>query len=103
VIVDLAMPRVGGLEAARRLLEVQPEARIVVLTATLSAAAVREARALGVQGYLLKDADPEALPHHLRTVAAGGTAWRAGDAASSREIPYLTERFFMDTEGPKTR
>ena len=103
VIVDLAMARVGGLEAARQLLEVQPDARVVVLTATLSAAAVREARALGVQGYLLKDADPEALPHHLRTVAAGGTAWRAGDAASSHELPYLTERSFTDTGGPETR
>ena len=48
VIVDLAMARVGGLEAARRLLAVQPDARVVILTATLSAAAVREARELGV-------------------------------------------------------
>lgn len=103
VILDLAMARVGGLEAARRLLDVQPEARIVVLTATLSASAVREARALGVSGYLLKDADPEELPHHLRAVAAGGTAWRAGDAGRSTELPYLTERSLSDTPGPETR
>jgi DNA-binding NarL/FixJ family response regulator len=78
VIVDLAMPRVGGLEAARQLLAVQRDARVVVLTATLSAAAVREARELGVVGYLLKDADPGELPDHVRAVAAGGTAWRGG-------------------------
>lgn len=91
VILDLAMARVGGIEAARRLLEVQSEARVVILTATLSAAAVREARELGVMGYLLKDDDPEELPHHVRAVAAGGTAWRAGPGAPSAHLPYLTE------------
>lgn len=98
VIVDLAMARVGGLEAARLLLAVQPDARVVILTATLSAAAVREARELGVLGYLLKDADPEELPHHVRAVAAGGTAWRAGPGARSTHLPYLTETSITYTE-----
>ena len=71
VIVDLAMARVGGLEAARRLLAVQPDARVVILTATLSAAAVREARELGVVGYLLKDADPEDVLDGVRAVSRG--------------------------------
>ncbi len=98
VIVDLAMARVGGLEAARRLLAVQPDARVVILTATLSAAAVREARELGVVGYLLKDADPEELPHHVRAVAAGGTAWRAQRGSPSADLPYLTETAIGYTE-----
>jgi DNA-binding NarL/FixJ family response regulator len=98
VIVDLAMARVGGLEAARRLLAVRPDARVVILTATLSAAAVREARDLGVVGYLLKDADPEELPHHVRAVAAGGTAWRAQRGSPSADLPYLTETTIGSTE-----
>lgn len=98
VIVDLAMARVGGLEAARRLLAVQPDARVVILTATLSAAAVREARELGVVGYLLKDADPEELPHHVRAVAAGGTAWRAERGSRASDLPYLTETTMRYTE-----
>jgi DNA-binding NarL/FixJ family response regulator len=98
VIVDLAMARVGGLEAARQLLAVQPDARVVVLTATLSAAAVREARELGIVGYLLKDADPEELPHHVRAVAAGGTAWRAGRGLPPADLPYLTETAIGYTE-----
>ena len=76
VILDLAMARMGGLEAAEQLLAVQPDARIVVLTGTLSATAVRTARELGLVGYLLKDAVPDELPEHVRAVAAGGTAWR---------------------------
>jgi DNA-binding NarL/FixJ family response regulator len=98
VVVDLAMARVGGLEAARRLLAVQPGARVVVLTATLSAAAVREARAMGVAGYLLKDADPEDLPHHVRAVAAGGTAWQTGRGSPPVDLPYLTETSMRYTE-----
>jgi DNA-binding NarL/FixJ family response regulator len=95
VVVDLAMARMGGLEAARQLLAVQPTARVVILTATLSAAAVREAREIGVAGYLLKDADPDELSHHVRTVAAGGTAWRAGRGLPP-ELPFLTERSFLN-------
>jgi DNA-binding NarL/FixJ family response regulator len=93
VLLDLAMARVGGLEAARRLLSVQPGARVVILTATLSSAAVREARNIGVVGYLLKDADPASLADHLRTVAAGGTAWRAGyeHGDTNPGLPLLTE------------
>lgn len=98
VILDLAMARVGGLEAARRLLAVQPDARVVILTATLSAAAVREARELGVVGYLLKDADPEELPRHVRAVAAGGTAWRPGGGAPPPDLPYLTETSMRYTQ-----
>jgi DNA-binding NarL/FixJ family response regulator len=98
VIVDLAMARVGGLEAARRLLAVQPDARVVILTATLSADAVREARELGVVGYLLKDADPEELPHHVRAVAAGGTAWRAERGSPRSDLPFLTETTMRYTE-----
>ncbi len=96
VIVDLAMARVGGLEAARRLLAVQPTARVVILTATLSAAAVREARELGVVGYLLKDADPDELSQHVRSVAAGGTVWRAGRPPPPG-LPFLTETAITDT------
>lgn len=99
VILDLAMPRIGGLEAARKLLAVHPAARIVILTATLSAAAVREAHALGVVGYLLKDADPDELPEHVRTVAAGGTAWQAlRRSRLDRDLPFLTESSFPGTD-----
>ena len=102
VILDLAMARVGGLEAARRLLAVQPEARIVILTATLSAAAVREAHDLGVVGYLLKDAEPDELPGHVRTVAAGGTAWRPATGPAPSDLAFLTESTFSE-HGPWRR
>jgi DNA-binding NarL/FixJ family response regulator len=84
VILDLIMPRRTGLEAARELLSVQPEARVILLTGNLSAAAAREAWEIGLAGYLLKGDDPADLVQHVRTVAAGGTAWNP--AALSRAM-----------------
>lgn len=98
VVLDLAMPRMGGLEAGRRLLAVQPDARVVVLTATLSVAAVREARTIGAVGYLLKDDDPVQLPVALRAVAAGGTAW-GEQTLSPEDAPFLAESPFPPTQG----
>lgn len=87
VLLDLAMPRVTGLQAARELLAARPESRIVVLTGSLTPALVDEAREIGVVGYLLKGEDPGALADHLRTVATGGTAWSASVAATTDAPP----------------
>jgi DNA-binding NarL/FixJ family response regulator len=75
VLLDLRMPRLTGLEAARALLEVRPDARVVVLTGSPSRSSAGEARQLGAAGYLLKGCPPEELVEQLRTVARGGTAW----------------------------
>jgi DNA-binding NarL/FixJ family response regulator len=74
--MDLSMPVMDGLEATRALAIAQPEVRVIVLTASLSATAVRKAHALGVCGFLVKGHDDgAALPRHIRAVAGGGTAW----------------------------
>jgi DNA-binding NarL/FixJ family response regulator len=91
VLLDLSMPRVGGLEAARRLFAVQPGARVVFLTANSSVSSLRHAHEMGAAGYLLKDIDPDELCHAVRTVAQGGTAWPESD--------LLTDRVLADTFG----
>jgi DNA-binding NarL/FixJ family response regulator len=78
VVLDLAMPRLDGLEAARRLLARHPEARVVILTGSRSSAAIDQARRIGVVGYLLKTAQAEHLRNQLCAVAAGGSAWHDG-------------------------
>jgi DNA-binding NarL/FixJ family response regulator len=77
VLMDMAMQRMGGLQATRVLLEACPDTRVVVLTGSLSADGVRQAHALGAAGFLLKGEDPQELIAGVRTVAAGGTAWAA--------------------------
>ncbi|WP_333843790.1 response regulator transcription factor [Pelomicrobium sp.] len=71
VVMDLSMPGMGGMEAVRRLLAKDKEARILVLSAhddTLHPKRVLEAGALG---YLSKRSAPEELIQAVRHVAAG--------------------------------
>lgn len=75
LLLDLQMPRMDGMTAARGVRASHPDVRIVFLTGGLSLASVREAKAVGAAGYLLKDDEPTHLPGHVTAVAAGGTAW----------------------------
>ena len=85
VLMDIVLPRVDGLEAARRLLVDDPDTRVVMLTGHLTVGHVRSARALGADGFLLKDGDPSDVAQAIRTVVDGGSAW---DATVD---PYLLE------------
>jgi DNA-binding NarL/FixJ family response regulator len=73
VVMDLSMPLVDGVEATRRLRRVAPRARVVVLTSTFDRDRIAEAIEAGAVGFLLKDAEPDALVRRLR-VAAGQCA-----------------------------
>jgi DNA-binding NarL/FixJ family response regulator len=93
VLLDLVMPVVDGLEATRRLLAVRPDARVVLLTGSLSPTAVFEARRLGACGYLLKTEDPQYLVDSLRRVAAGGDAWSSATVATAGPPPVADGPF----------
>jgi DNA-binding NarL/FixJ family response regulator len=67
VLMDLRMPRMGGVEAIRRLRETAPDIRVLVLTTFDSDTDVLPAVEAGATGYLLKDAPRDEL---LRAVHA---------------------------------
>ncbi len=78
VILDVSMPDLNGLEAARRIRAVAPNAEILVLTMHESDQIIREVFAAGARGYMLKsDAGRDllsavnALAQHRPFVAAG--------------------------------
>jgi DNA-binding NarL/FixJ family response regulator len=54
VVLDLTMPELNGLEAARKIASADPAARILILTAHESEQVVREVLSAGAQGYVLK-------------------------------------------------
>ena len=54
IVLDLAMPRLNGLEAARRIRRLSPGSKIVMVSQECSAAAVQEAVRSGVMGYVRK-------------------------------------------------
>jgi DNA-binding NarL/FixJ family response regulator len=74
-LLDLRMPRLGGLEAAELLLDALPGIRVVIFTGTDSLESAHRARALGVAGFLLKGHRPDELAQRIRAVAAGSTVW----------------------------
>ena len=71
VLMDIRMPELDGLEATRRILAADAEARILVLTTFDLDEYVYEALRSGASGFVLKDEPPEQLLAAIRTVAAG--------------------------------
>jgi len=71
ILMDIRMPELDGLEATRRILATDPDARILVLTTFDLDEYVYEALRAGASGFVLKDDSPEQLLAAIRTVAAG--------------------------------
>lgn len=69
IIMDLRMEPMGGLEAIRRLMQVRPSARILVLTIDDREHLMFECLRAGAKGYLLKDASADEI---VRAVEAVG-------------------------------
>lgn len=63
IITDIAMPGEGGLVAAKRIRERDPEARVVLLTVINASSMIRLGLSMGAYGYVLKeDAGDELVP-----------------------------------------
>ena len=71
VLMDIRMPELDGLEATRRIVGADPDARVLILTTFDLDEYVYEALSAGASGFVLKDDPPEQLLAAIRTVAAG--------------------------------
>ena len=71
VLLDLIMPRMGGLEAIPKIKAENPEARILILTSFGEDENIVAAIRAGAEGYLLKDCSPDELLHAIESVYYG--------------------------------
>jgi len=67
VLMDIGMPRLDGIEATRRIVTADPDARVVILTGDTDQTKAEQAVEAGAFAYLLKDAEPEVLFAAVRT------------------------------------
>ncbi len=109
VLMDVRMPIMGGIEAARRMAEEVPSARVVMLTVSDDEEDLFEAIKVGAAGYLLKEISIEGVAEAVRSVMRGQTlispsmagkllleftslANRVDDTAPRVPLPRLTGR-----------
>ena len=71
IVMDVMMPNKDGVDACREIMELLPETKVLMLTASTTEDAVVEAIAAGATGYLQKDSGPEELAEAIREVAQG--------------------------------
>jgi two-component system, NarL family, response regulator LiaR len=96
-LVDVRMPKLGGIEVARRTSRLVPETAIVLYTGYGDRAQLTEALDAGVRGFVLKEAPLQDLTRAVDMVAGGAVyvdPVLAGVLASaeSERIPQLTKR-----------
>ena len=71
IVMDVMMPGKDGIDACREIMELLPDTRVLMLTASAEHDAVIEAVAAGATGYLLKHSPPEEFVEAVLDVAEG--------------------------------
>jgi two-component system NarL family response regulator len=108
VLMDVRMPGMSGIDATRRIAEVVPTAKIIMLTVSDEEEDLYEAIKAGAAGYLLKEISIEEVGHAVRSVSSGQslispsmagkllteftTLARQADTRPSVPTPTLTDR-----------
>jgi DNA-binding NarL/FixJ family response regulator len=95
VLMDIRMPQLDGLEATRRILAADPDARVLILTTFDLDEYVYEALSAGASGFVLKDDPPEQLIAAIRTVAGGEAL--LSPAVTKRVIARFTRAPRLET------
>ncbi len=108
VLMDVRMPRRGGIDACTAIRDVVPSAEIIMLTISDEEADLYEAIKAGAKGYLLKDVSIEEVATAIRAVHGGqslispsmaskllsefATMIKRGDDRQQVPVPRLTDR-----------
>lgn len=95
VLMDVTMPVLDGLEATRRIIAANPDARVIILTMHVDGALARQAEQAGAFGYLVKDCSADDIVEAVESALAGIKSFPASNSADSgasltqREIEVL--------------
>lgn len=87
VILDIRMPIMDGLTAAREIHRLWPDRKILMLTTFNDDDYALEALRAGASGYMLKDAEADELIRSIRSCLAGGVSLQ--DHVAAKVLPRL--------------
>lgn len=90
VILDIRMPVMDGIEAAKIIQTRWNTSKVLMLTTFDNNEYVMEALKIGVSGYILKDADTDSLIRSIRSALKGGLS--VEDQVAAKVMPLLLQR-----------
>ncbi len=88
VLMDIKMPRLDGVEATRRIVSEYPGTHVLILTTFEADSYVIQSLKAGASGYVLKDAQPEAIVSSIFAVMSGERVMAS--AVANRVLDMLT-------------
>jgi DNA-binding NarL/FixJ family response regulator len=98
LLMDIAMPLMNGLEAARQIMKTVPATRVLILSAHNDIAYVQNAIDSGASGFLLKQTSSHDVCRAIREIAKGKTFF---SPAIAKQLEHQKS---LDRSGtPKTR
>ena len=92
VVMDIAMPKLNGLEATRQIRRDFPDTKVLILSAHSDDAYVEQVAVLGAAGFLLKQTSSHELATAIREVQKGNTFF---SSAISRRLLGHTQKSFQ--------
>jgi DNA-binding NarL/FixJ family response regulator len=93
ILMDVGMPVMDGIQAARKIINDNPAMRVIMLTQHDNDSDILASLAAGASGYCLKDVEPERLYTAIRSV-------NAGDAWLDATVADRVLRHYMHAPGP---
>lgn len=102
VVTDISMPGLNGIEVVRRLREVLPDTRVLVLTMHAEDEYVLQAVRVGASGYMVKDSGTADLLAAVRSLHAGRCYFGQQAAKALAEQVQHPERGVVDPYGRLT-
>jgi DNA-binding NarL/FixJ family response regulator len=93
VLMDIAMPRLNGLEATRQVLKALPSAKVIILSSHNDDARVENATSSGAAGFLFKQTSAQDVCQAIREVYKGKTSFSPSIAKRFSQLyPQLSDR-----------
>lgn len=98
VLLDLNMPKMNGIDAIKRIKEISPKIKIIILTIHDQEEYVYEVTRAGAEGYVQKDIKPDDLKNAIDEVIDGGSVFprslekQVKESTQEEEIESLSNR-----------